>query len=344
VLGSLNMDILVTVPRLPAPGVTVLGDAARFTPGGKGANQAVAAARLGGRVRMIGAVGDDAFGRQLTDALRAEDIDATGVAVLGAAPTGLAMITVDAAGENIITVAGGANRLVTDAMIPDGGYDALIISAEIPVRAIRAALSRARASDRTSDSDSDRARASASASASDRAHAKTAAARPATPASPGPLCLLNLAPAPPEAAAIVAEGVDWLVVNESEAAAILNRPVSGLAEARDAAVALTKSGARNAVVTAGSHGAAVAGAAVAGAGRDAATVEGFHVKAIDSVGAGDTFVGALAVTLASGVPPYEAIRAASAAAATAVTRPGAQAAMPRPADIEAVTALTWPHP
>src|SRR5579864_2553931 len=97
VLGSLNMDISVTVPRLPAPGVTVLGEAARFTPGGKGANQAVAAARLGGRVRMIGAVGDDAFGSQLTEALRAEDIDATGVAVLGTAPTGLAMITVDAA-------------------------------------------------------------------------------------------------------------------------------------------------------------------------------------------------------------------------------------------------------
>ena len=318
-LGSLNMDISVTVPRLPAPGVTVLGEAARFTPGGKGANQAVAAARLGGRVRMIGAVGDDAFGRQLTEALRAEVIDVTGVAVLGTAPTGLAMITVDAAGENIITVAGGANRQVTGAMIPGGGYDALVISAEVPVPAIRAALARARA-----------------AAGPARAHS---AAQSAAPASPGPLCLLNLAPAPPDAAAIVAEGVDWLVVNESEAAAILDRPVSGLAEARDAAVALTKSGARNAVVTAGSHG-----AAVAGAGLDAATVEGFHVKAVDSVGAGDTFVGALAVTLASGVPPLDAIRAASAAAATAVTRPGAQAAMPRPADIKAATALTWPRP
>ena len=301
VLGSLNMDISVTVPQLPAPGATVLGDAARYTPGGKGANQAVAAARLGGRVRMIGAVGDDAFGRQLTDALRAEDVDATGVAVLGAAPTGLAMITVDAAGENIITVAGGANRQVTSAMVPDGGYDALVISAEIPVQAIRAALSRR--------------------------------------APSGALCLLNLAPAPPGAAAIVAEGVDWLVVNESEAAAILDRPVSGLAEARDAAVALTKSGARNAVVTAGSHG-----AAVAGAGLDPATVEGFRVKAVDSVGAGDTFVGALAVTLAAGVPSLDAVRAAAAAAATAVTRSGAQAAMPRPGDIKSATNLTWPRP
>jgi ribokinase len=302
VLGSLNMDISVTVPRLPAPGVTVLGDAARFTPGGKGANQAVAAARLGGQVRMIGAVGGDDFGRQLTGALRAERVDTGGVAVVaGCVPTGLAMITVDAAGENIITVAPGANHQVSDAALPDGDYDALILSAEIPVSLIRAALARAAA-----------------------------------------LCLLNLAPAPPRAAQLVAGGVDWLVVNESEAGAILDGQVSGLADARAAAKALIEAGARNAVVTAGSHGAAVA--APGQLGPDAATIPGFAVTAVDSVGAGDTFVGALAVTLAAGVPVLDAVRAASAAAATAVTRPGAQAAMPGPADIKATTGLTWPLP
>src|SRR5580692_8560944 len=99
VLGSLNMDISVTVPRLPSPGATVLGSAAQFTPGGKGANQAVAAARLGADVRMVGCVGDDDFGSRLTTALTAEGIDAAAVTQIPGAPTGLAMITVDASGE-----------------------------------------------------------------------------------------------------------------------------------------------------------------------------------------------------------------------------------------------------
>src|SRR5579863_1612055 len=110
VLGSLNMDISVTVPRLPGPGATVLGSAARFTPGGKGANQAVAAARLGAEVRMVGCVGADDFGRQLVRALDAETVDTSGVRQAAGVPTGLAMITVDRSGENIITVAPGANH------------------------------------------------------------------------------------------------------------------------------------------------------------------------------------------------------------------------------------------
>src|ERR1700729_1227885 len=110
VLGSLNMDISVTVPRLPGPGATVLGSAAQFTPGGKGANQAVAAARLGAEVRMVGCVGDDDFGRRLLVALRDEAVDTSTVRVVTGVPTGLAMIAVDEAGENLIIVAPGANR------------------------------------------------------------------------------------------------------------------------------------------------------------------------------------------------------------------------------------------
>ena len=110
VLGSLNMDISVTVPRLPGPGATVLGSAARFTPGGKGANQAVAAARLGADVRMVGCVGDDDFGRRLLAALRDETVNAETVRTVPGVPTGLAMIAVDQAGENLIVVAPGANH------------------------------------------------------------------------------------------------------------------------------------------------------------------------------------------------------------------------------------------
>jgi ribokinase len=299
VLGSLNMDISVTVPRLPEPGATVLGSEARFTPGGKGANQAVAAARLGADVRMAGCVGDDDFGRRLLAALREEGVGHDGVRVTADAPTGLAMISVDHAGENIITVAPGANHEVGDqeiAAASRAGGDVLVICAEIPVPAITAALGEAR-----------RAR-----------------------------CILNLAPAPPEARAIVAAGVDWLVVNETEAGAVLGRAVSGLAEAGEAAAALLTAGARHAVVTAGAHGAALAGPDGAG------TIGAFRVDAVDTVGAGDTFVGALAVALAAGIPAAEAVRAAAAAGATAATRPGAQAGMPRPADILATTGLSWP--
>jgi ribokinase len=164
--------------------------------------------------------------------------------------------------------------------------------------------------------------------------------RSALAAARGTRSVLNLAPAPAQAAAIVADGVDWLVVNESEAAAILGRPVDGLTGAAQAAAALVTAGARCAVVTAGAHGAALAGR---DSGLDDVTsIPAFRVEAVDTVGAGDTFVGALAVALAAGVPALEAVRAAAAAGATAATRHGAQAGMPRPADVAATTGLTWP--
>jgi len=300
VLGSLNMDISVTVPRLPAPGATVLGSAARFTPGGKGANQAVAAARLGAEVRMAGCVGDDDFGRRLLAALRAEGVNADATRVVPGVPTGLAMIAVDQAGENLIIVAPGANHQVGSpevAAATNGPRDILVISAEIPAPAITQALAQA-----------------------------------------GP-CILNLAPAPYNAAELVAasgQDLDWLVVNESEAAAVLGRPVDGLADAARAAAELVARGPRHAVVTAGAHGAALAGP------DGTHAIEGFNVQAVDTVGAGDTFVGALAVALAAGLPAPEAVRVAAAAGAAAVTRPGAQTAMPRPADILAATGVTWP--
>ena len=300
VLGSLNMDISVTVPRLPAPGATVLGDTARFTPGGKGANQAVAAARLGADVRMVGCVGDDDFGRRLLAALDQETVDTKAVRQTTEAPTGLAMITVDGNGENTITVAPGANHEAGPPEVAAAAqepHDILVISAEIPLPTIHAALASAQS------------------------------------------CILNLAPAPPDAAALVAtygHHLDWLVVNESEAAAVLGHPVSGRSDAARAATELMATGPAHAVVTAGAHGAALASP------DGTHLVEGFAVQAVDTVGAGDTFVGALATAIAAGVPAREALKAAAAAGAAAVTRPGAQAGMPGPADILAATGETWP--
>jgi ribokinase len=305
VLGSLNMDISVTVSRLPEPGATVLGGAARFTPGGKGANQAVAAARLGGVVRMTGCTGADDFGARLRAALAEDGIDTSGLTVLDDIPTGLAMITIDAAGENTITVAPGANHRVADGQVRAAlasAPDVLVISAEIPLPAIKTAI---------------------------------------TGAGQDVIRLVNLAPAPPRAEAMdLLADIDWLVVNQTEAAAILGRHVSavrGLAAARDAAQALVAAGAHNAVVTAGPDGAGLAerdGAAV--------TVAGFRAEAVDTVGAGDTFTGAFAVALGAGVPAGQAAQAAAAAAATAVTRHGAQAGMPAPGDIEALLGYEWP--
>ena len=300
VLGSLNMDISVTVPRLPAPGATVLGSSARFTPGGKGANQAVAAARLGAEVRMVGCVGADDFGRQLVRALEAETVDTSGVRQAAGVPTGLAMITVDGSGENIITVAPGANHETGQEEVTAAArqpHDILVISAEIPLDTIKTAL-----------------------------------------AQPGE-CILNLAPAPAEAATLVStygRHLGWLVVNESEAEAVLGHPVSGLSDAARAATELLAAGPRNTVVTAGAHGAALAGP------DGTSIIEGFTVEAVDTVGAGDTFVGALATAVAAGLPAQHAIRAAAAAAAAAVTKAGAQTAMPGPADILAATGEAWP--
>ena len=391
VLGSLNMDISVAVTALPKPGETVLGGGADFAPGGKGANQAVAAARLGSgagvAVRMVGCVGDDDFGRALRAALTAAGVGDEAVRTVPGAPTGIAMITVDQAGENIITVAPGANREVGPAETAAAVGDVLVISAEIPVVAIRAAL----APPGTEPLDRSRA------------------GRPTGPRPAGsrPLTVLNLAPAPPEAAELVAAAPDWLVVNESEAAAVLGRPVSGLADAAAAAADLVAAGARHAVVTAGAAGAAYhgpaagatylgsaagatylgsaagatylgsaggatfhgsAGGAVDGPGQAAdgrpadpdatpaqagpaaqtvpvaRTVPAFPVHAVDTVGAGDTFVGALAVALAAGLAPGEAVTAAAAAGAAAAARPGTQAGMPRPADVAALTGYAWPLP
>ena len=321
VLGSLNMDISVAVSRLPEPGETTLGAGAVISPGGKGANQAVAAARLGGAVRMAGCVGADEFGSQIVAALSAEGIDLAPVRAVPGCATGLALITVDAAGENMITVAPGANGRAGEqeaAAALTGPADMLVLSAEVPAAVLAAVLG------------------GSAEPAMPAATTSSGRPAPATPGGQRPPCLLNLAPVPAEAVALLAAGVDWLVVNESEASALLGRTVAGLREAAAAAAGLAAKGARHAVVTAGAQGAVLDGAA------GPVLVPGFSVRSVDSVGAGDAFVAALAVTLAAGVSPAAALRAACAAGATATTRQGAQAALPSPAGIRAATGVDWP--
>jgi ribokinase len=264
---------------------------------------------------MAGCLGRDDFGRQLRQALETESVRTAAVREVPDAASGLALITVDATSENMITVAPGANGTVGEQEVAAalaGSPDVLVISAEVPVPAIRAALDQARAR-----------------AAGDLGPAASGPARPL-------VCLLNLAPVPPGAEELITSGVDWLVVNETEASAILGHPVAGLDGALTAAASLLIMGAAHAVVTAGAAGAAYAGPG----GR--VSVPGFPVKAVDSVGAGDTFVGALATALGAGAAAGPAMRAACAAAAVATTRPGTQEAMPHPADIPALTGVSWP--
>jgi ribokinase len=300
VVGSLNTDISLEVPHLPGPGETVLSPAGAVTgSGGKGANQAVAAARLGAAARMVGCCGDDEFGGRLLAGLVAEGIDASGVRVIAGVASGLALITVDTAGENAIAVAAGANGMAGEREVAAAfatPCDVLVLSAEVPVPVLAAVLERARGA--------------------------------------GARCVLNLAPVPAGAAGLLAGGVDWLVVNEHEAAMLLGQPVLG--DARAAAEALTGLGARHSVVTLGRSGAALNGP------DGVAHVPGFTVTSVDSVGAGDAFVAALAVALAGGAAPAAAVRAACAAGAAAAARRGAQEGMPRPADIRTATGFTWP--
>jgi ribokinase len=301
VLGSMNMDISVTVPRLAGPGETVLGSAARLQPGGKGGNCALAAARLGAAVRMVGCCGDDDFGHTLRSALQAGGVDVTGVRAIPGVSSGIALITVDEAGENSITVAPGANAQAGApevAAAVESPADVLVLSAEIPAPVLADALSRARA-----------ARV---------------------------MSVLNLAPVPADPRQLIGPGVDWLVVNAPEAGAILGRPVADPAAAQSAAAELARAGARQVAVTLGAAGAVLRTPDAAGA------VPGFSVPSVDSVGAGDAFVAALAVAAATGVPAPEAVRLACAVGATAVTRPGAQEGLPAGADVLAATGVRWP--
>ena len=303
VLGSLNADISLSVPHLPRPGETVLATAAAsIGTGGKGANQAVAAARLGAAARMVGCCGGDEFGGRLRAALAAEGIDTAGLRTVAGAASGLALITVDPRGENAIAVAPGANGLAGDAELAaafGAPSDVLVLSAEIPAGLLAAALRRA--------------------------------------AGDGVPTVLNLAPVPAQADELLAGRPGWLVVNAQEAGALLGQPAGDVTQAQAMAARLAAGDAgRHVVITLGAAGAVLAGPA------GTTAVPGFHVAAVDTVGAGDAFVGALAVALASGVDPAGAVRAACAAGAAATTRSGAQAGLPRPADVLAATGFRWP--
>ncbi len=290
VVGSLNMDLVVRAPKLPEPGETVLGGTFATFPGGKGANQAVAGARLGASVAMVGRIGDDAFGRQLRDGLAREGIDLSHLRTDASAATGVALITVDAAGRNTVMVASGANMRLTTGDVDAArellaSSEVLLLQLEVPVDVV--------------------------------VHAARMAAAFG--------CRVVLDPAPAPSQPLPDElyrAVAVLNPNEVEAKALTGVAVSSDAEARLAAETLLARGCGAAVIKLGERG-----AYLAGGGRHEA-VPAPRVRAVDTTAAGDAFAAAMGVALAEGQDLPAAVRFANAVGAFSVTRMGAQPSMP----------------
>jgi ribokinase len=296
VLGSINQDFVLKVERRPQPGETVTNAELSTHNGGKGANQAAAAALLGASVTFLGRVGDDEFGEPLVQALGEKGIDTSLVERASDASTGAAFITVTPDGENAITVAPGANRSLTPQEVDAasgaiGNARVLVAQMEIPVETVLRAVG----------------------VASER----------------GTRALVNLAPTF-EVPRELLERLDPLVVNEHEATFLLGNEVEGVDGALSAAPELLSLGPRSAVITIGEAGAVFAD------GESVEHILAPKVEVVDTTGAGDAFVGALATCLAGGASLEEAVAYAVRAGAAAVTREGAQGALPTPEVVEAL--------
>ena len=294
IVGSLNMDLVVRTPHLPAPGETILGRRFATAPGGKGANQAVAAARLGAPVTMIGRIGADGFGETLAANLKAAGASTERLIIDPDAPTGIALIQVDDGGQNTIVVVAGANGRLTPADIHAAhpaitSAGAVVAQLEVPLAAVEAALRLAH--------------------------------------SAQVLTVLNPAPAQTLPDELLA-ATDILVPNETEASQLTGIPVTDWASAEAAAQVLRRRGPRRVVITLGERG------ALACSDDSVRRVAPFAVQAVDTTAAGDAFVAALAVACAAGRPFDVVWREASAAGALAATKPGAQPSMPTRAELE----------
>ncbi len=298
VVGSSNTDMIIRVPHIPKPGETVLGRGFSMAAGGKGANQAVAAARAGGRVTFVARVGDDVFGERALANFRTDGIDAGFVFRTPGTSSGVALINVDERGENAISVASGANAALTvvDLEKARPAFETagiVLLQLESPLAVVVETIRRAKAV--------------------------------------GVPVILNPAPA-----RLLDDGllslVSFLTPNEHEAALLAGIPVEIESGAREAAARLRARGAGCVIITLGDQGAFASSAEFEG------PVPAFKVDPVDTTAAGDVFNGALAVSLAEREPLAQALRFASAAAAISVTRFGAQPSAPTRSEIEAFLA------
>ena len=294
VIGSSNTDLMVRTPRIPQPGETLIGSGFMVNAGGKGANQAVAAARMGGQVTFVASVGDDQFGREALEHYRAEGIDTRYIVTRADVASGVALISVDDGAENSIVVAPGANALLSPADVEAAGEqiadaDYVLVQLEIPLETV--------------------------------ARAVELASRHNVPV------ILNPAPAAPLADSLLAR-LDLITPNRSETELMTGLRVGSVNDALAAAEWFRVRGVRRVAITMGSSGALVVDE------RAARFVPAYTVRAVDTTAAGDVFNGALAVALSEGRPLDLAARFAAAAASISVTRAGAQRSIPQRGEVD----------
>lgn len=289
VFGSINIDLVVEVPHLPTRGETVIGNRFFTTAGGKAANQAVAIAKLGIPVHLIGQIGDDDFGKTLLQNLQTVGVKTDQVTINPHTHSGIASITVDEKGQNTIACAGGANRLVGEqelakfrALLPKSKI--VLLELGVPLSSVLAAARDARAS--------------------------------------GCCLILDPAPAQSNLPNELYELVDIITPNEVEASQLVGFTVDGVTTARQAATFLHQMGAKKVIITLGNQGAFCSTEA------ESFWVKPIPVRVIDAVAAGDAFNGALAAALASGKSLREAVEWGNIAGALAVTKHGAQSSLP----------------
>lgn len=297
ICGSINRDLVIRTHRLPAPGQTQLARCLQEVSGGKGANQAVAAARLGADVCMLGCVGNDGFAAMLKENLVLENIDTRWVRNVEGS-SGVAIVAVDDAGENSILVVPGANGQVSPSHIDDAidaikWADWIVLQLEIPIDTVK--------------------------------HAIVIAQRA------GKRVALNPAPAPQQFEAELFQ-VDLFCPNQTEAEAILGITIKDIDHARAAAIALCQRGAKQVVITLGNQGAIVC----AGIDDTTHWIPAVAVDAVDTTAAGDAFIGAMVTKLGLGDSLLTAATYAASAAAHAVTIPGAQPSLPNHEDVLAL--------
>jgi ribokinase len=296
IVGSINMDLVVQVPRLPKPGETLSGSAFRTLPGGKGANQAVAIARLGGHATIIGCVGDDVFGSHLRQGLRSEGVDIRHVAVIPRSSSGVAVIGVEASGQNSIAIAAGANDRLRPADLRKlesviASADALLLQLEIPLDTAAAAIRIAR--------------------------------RHQVPT------VLDCAPVPPDGLPDGFREIDILSPNQSEATLLTGMPCHTASEAAAIANALIRRYDPGVVVVKMGELGAVAHAGIG----EPLCSPAFAIDVVDTTAAGDAFTAALTLRLAEGANLGVAMPFACAAGALAATRLGAQNSMPKRSEV-----------
>jgi len=294
VVGSINMDIVARMEHLPSPGETVFGSELHYIPGGKGSNQAVAASRLGENTFLVGKLGNDAFGKSLTDFLTHENLNLEYLSYSDTHPSGAALIFVDDHSENSIVVVSGSNREITESDIRSVEIkekDVVVSVFEIPQKTIKHIFLKAQ-----------------------KVNAIT---------------ILNPAPALPFSDGLL-ENVDYLIVNETELAFFSKQ--DQISEDLDTMVRYAKQFRHHAgqviIITLGSKG------VVCISGDEVLQLDGISVKAVDTTGAGDCFTGAFAVAISEGLSLEDALLFANTAASLSVQRMGASTSMPYRGEVD----------